>query len=315
MDGCYTKGFLARTLNLGYNAASRCQTESKMNDCDIIKSHQRAWAAQRGLSFDADGYCACVDDNIFQGLSAGARSDFGSGDGAELGQNGGRGKIQALHSSSALACNWFDYWRGRDLQPLSRAFVVPVQFSKLGLEHKFPTGLGRFSPNLDVLLTCSDGSLFAIESKFMEPYLKSKEKTYLKPEYFPKVRSLWTDAGLPGCQAIAEALRRGQQDDFHNVLDVAQLLKHMLALALSGHSWSLCCLWFEVPGQLADQHRKELTIFTTKMGADAVHFSALTYQELFAGLVPFVGQDNSEYIKYLRERYMSDSVSDEPEQR
>jgi hypothetical protein len=259
--------------------------------------------------FDADGYCTCVDDNIFQRLSSDARSDFGSGDGAELGREGGRGKIQALHSSSALACNWFDYWRGRDLQPLSRAFEVPVQFSKLGLEHKFPTGLGGISPNLDVLLTCSDGSLFAVESKFTEPYTTSGLKTYLKPQYFPKARSLWLDAGLPSCQAIAEALRRGQQDDFHNVLDVAQLLKHMLALALSGRSWSLCYLWFEVPGLLADQHREELTIFTTKMGMDAAHFSALTYQELFTRTLPFMGQENSEYTEYLRERYVNDSVA------
>jgi hypothetical protein len=302
MDGCYTKGFLARTLNLGYDAASHLfiwQTESKMNDCDFIKAHQRAWAGQKGLSLDADGYCACVDDNIFQRLSAGARSDFGSGDGGELGKEGGRGKIRALHSSAALACNWFDYWRSRDLQPLSRAFGVPVQFSTLSLEQKFPTGLGRFSPNLDVLLTCSDGSLFAIESKFMEPYTTSKGKTYLKPEDFPKVRSLWTDAGLPGCQAIAESLRQGQQDDFHNVLDAAQLLKHILGLALSGHKWLLCCLWFEVPGLLADQHRRELKTFTTKMGADAVHFSALTYQELFTRMLPFMGQENSEYIGYV----------------
>jgi hypothetical protein len=39
----------------------------------------------------------CVDDNIFQGLSPGARKDFESGDGTELGKNGRRGKIQALH--------------------------------------------------------------------------------------------------------------------------------------------------------------------------------------------------------------------------
>ena|SRR5437879_1670820 len=283
---------------------------TQLSDRDMIKARQRAWATRKGLTFDADSYCTCVDDNIFQGLSPGARTDFESGDGAELGKSGGRGKIQALHSSSALACNWFDYWRGRDLQPLSRAFGVPFRFSTLALEQKkFPTGLGGIGPNLDVLLTCGDGTPFAIESKFTEPYTKSKGKTYLKPEYFHDGRSLWTEAGLPGCQAVAEALR-GQQDDFHNVLDVAQLLKHMLALALSGHHWSLCCLWFEVPGSLADQHRQELTVFTAAahIGTDAAHFSALTYQELFARMVPFVGQDDSEYIAYLRERYVTDAV-------
>ena len=280
--------------------------KTQPSDRDIINARQRAWATRKGLTFDADGYCTCVDDNIFQGLSPGARRDFESGDGAELGKCGGRGKIQALHSSSALACNWFDYWRGRDLEPLTRAFGVPVQFSALALEQKkFTTGLGGIRPNLDVLLTCGDGTLFAIESKFTEPYTKLKGKTYLKPEYFHG-RSRWTEAGLPGCQAVAEALRRGKQDDF-NVLDVAQLLKHMLALARCGHHWSLCCLWFEMRGSLADQHRQELTLFTAKahIGTDAAHFSALTYQELFARMVPFVGQDDSEYIAYLRDRYMS----------
>jgi hypothetical protein len=285
--------------------------EEKLGGCEIIKERQREWAIRDGLAFDADGYCTCADDNIFRRLSPSARRDFENGDGAELGKRGGRGKIQALHSSSALACNWFDYWRDRDLQPLARAFGVPVGFSALALEQRLPTGVGRFSPNLDVLLTCSDGSLFGIESKFGEPYTKSKGKTLLKEKYFHHGRSLWTEAGLPGCQTIAESIRQGQEGDFHNVLDVAQLLKHMLALALSGHRWSLCCLWFEVPGLLADQHRKELTIFATRaqIGTNGALFSAITYQELLTRMLPLIEKEDSEYIKYLRERYMSNCVA------
>jgi hypothetical protein len=273
---------------------------------DIIKARQRAWAARNGLAFDADGYCARVDDNLFRGLSAAARKEFADGDGAELGEGGGRGKIQALHSSSALACNWFDYWRDRDLKPLSRAFGVAIGLSTLALEQRYSTGLGGIGPNLDVLLTCGDATLFAIESKFAEPYTKSKTKTYLKPKYFHDGRRLWTEAGLPGCQAVAEALRTGQHS--FSLLDVAQLLKHMLALAHSGRHWSLCCLWFEVPGAPADRHRQELAEFAAQIGTDATHFSALTYQELFTRIERFVEQDDSEYIAYLRDRYMSDVV-------
>jgi hypothetical protein len=173
-------------------------------------------------------------------------------DGTELGIVGGRGKIQALHSSSALACNWFDYWRGRNLEPLSRAFAVPARFSTLEFEQEFPTRLGGIGPNLDVLLR-GDGATLAIESKFTEPYTTSKTKTFLKSKYFPDKEGLWTEVGLPGCQVIAEMLRTGQHK--FNVLDVAQLLKHMLALSRKfGTSYSLCCLWFEVPGALATQH-------------------------------------------------------------
>jgi len=34
---------------------------------DIIKAGQQAWAARKALTFDSDGYCRCVGDNI-QGL-------------------------------------------------------------------------------------------------------------------------------------------------------------------------------------------------------------------------------------------------------
>jgi hypothetical protein len=42
------------------------------------------------------------------------------------------------------------------------------------------------------------------------------------------------------------------------VLDVAQLLKHMLGLGRSCQRWTLCCLWFEFAGPIAEHHCKEL---------------------------------------------------------
>ena len=158
-----------------------------------------------------------------------------------------------------------------------------------------------------MLLTCADGTPFAIESKFAEPYSNSKAKTFLKLKYLPDDRRLWTESGLPGCQTVAEALGTGQHK--FEVLDVAQLLKHMLALARRfGDRWMLCCLWSEVPGSLADRHRQELADFAARIGADAGDVSALTYQELIVRMVPFVEHEDSEYIGYLRERYIGDAV-------
>ena len=274
-----------------------------MSDLAIIKARQRAWALRNTRTFDADGYCACVDDNIFRTLSLGAREDFENGDGTELGKGGKRGKIQALHSSSALACNWFDYWRDKNLEPLAQAFGKPARYSTLKLEQKLSTGLGGIGPNLDVLLR-GDEVTFAIESKFTESYTKSTNKTFLKSKYLPEERRLWTEVGLPGCQTLAERLNERQHN--FKVLDVAQLLKHMLALAHNcDHDWSLCCLWFEIPGALARQHRQELNDFATVLGDDGTHFMALTYQELFDRMLPLVGQNHFEYIAYLRDRYMS----------
>jgi len=67
--------------------------KTKLSDRETIKTHQRAWATRTGLAYDADGYCMCANDNIFQGLSPEARKEFESGDGTELGKNGRRGKI------------------------------------------------------------------------------------------------------------------------------------------------------------------------------------------------------------------------------
>jgi hypothetical protein len=110
---------------------------------------------------------------------------------------------------------------------------------------------------------------------------------------------------LPGCQATAEQLRTGTHD--FAVLDVAQLLKHMLALARTGHRWTLCCLWYAVPGPIADRHRVELQRFTAALGSDAQHFTTLTYQELFARMEPLVRAEHAEYIAYLRDRYISNA--------
>jgi hypothetical protein len=189
-----------------------------------------AGVAQRnGRALDQDGHRACADDNLFPRLSDAARGDFERGGGGELGTLGERGKIQATHSSSALACNWFDYWRDRDFGVLSTAFSVPSPFVTLRLEAHVPTGMRGADANLDMLLTTADGSLFGIESKCTEPYTPSTSKSMLKPQYFAQGRSRWTELGLPGCQGVAEGLRIGKHD--FTVLDVAQLLKHMLALA------------------------------------------------------------------------------------
>jgi Restriction Endonuclease associating with ARP len=271
---------------------------------DIIKARQRAWAQRSGRVLDEDGYCASADDNLFQRLSDTARDDFDRGGGGELGRTGERGKIQATHSSAALACNWFDYWRERDLGVLSSALSVPNPFVTLRLEAHVPTGMRGADANLDVLLTTADGSLFGIESKYAEPYTPTAAKSVLKSQYFAQGRSRWTDVGLPGCQVVAERLRTAQHN--FTVLDVAQLLKHMLALARTGNRWTLCCLWYEVPGSLADGHRADLRTFTAQIGSDAEHFMALTYQELFAGLETVVGAGHVDYMDYLRDRYLSE---------
>lgn len=84
--------------------------ESK-NILNILKKNQRSWAERSNILIDENGYCKNREDNFFQPLSSCTIIDLMAGDGAELGNENHQGKIQAVHSSSALACNFFDYWR------------------------------------------------------------------------------------------------------------------------------------------------------------------------------------------------------------
>jgi len=273
----------------------------------ILKSSQRAWATGLAIEFDADGYCLNCDANLFEPLSACSRRDLASGDGSELGKSDGRSKIQALHSSSALACNFFDYWRGRDLGPLAESLGIQTRLCGLAFEQKFPTRLGGIAPNLDVVLCGCNGSVFAIESKFTEPFVKSKNKCFLKPKYFPAAHGLWRNAGLAGCQTLAEDLRDGRVR--FEVLDAAQLLKHMLGLARSGQSWKLTCLWYSRGGALCKQHAKELEVFSDRIGPDSARFGALTYQSLFDRLASRLGSAHDAWKAYMRNRYFGEPVA------
>ena len=75
--------------------------------------------------------------------------------------------MRALHSSSALAANLFDYWTERDKSPLLAALGVDAKGeTSLDFEARFPTGLGGTPPHLDVAMRRSTGSVVAVEAKF-----------------------------------------------------------------------------------------------------------------------------------------------------
>ena len=84
-----------------------------------IRDQQMAWAGSKGLSFNSRGYVYELEANLREPLSAHARSAFGRGAGSEL-----QSHMKALHSSSALVANFFDYWTDRDKAPLLSALGI-----------------------------------------------------------------------------------------------------------------------------------------------------------------------------------------------
>lgn len=265
----------------------------------FIIERQRRWAEARQLTVKVSGRVSRPEDNLFAPLHAETRAEFKAGDGNEFGTPKKAGKIYSLHSSSALACNLFDYWRKRLMLPLLQACDINSATSELKFEQKFPTGVGS-EANLDVLIASSgrDCLPVAIESKFTEPF-QTGERDYLRQAYFLK-SEIWDD--LPSCRGLAESL--STKESF-KCLKAGQLLKHAIALTrkFGARRFVLLYLWYDVVGSdAAKQHREEAQEFGALV-ADEVVFRTDTYQNVFDRLSP--STSGTAYEAYLRSRYFA----------
>lgn len=165
-----------------------------------ILARQIAWASTRPRRGHV---LSNIEDNLFRPLHSATHDEFADASGDELGLKGGTAKMRSLRSSSVLACNVFDPWRGHGLGPLAHVLEADGQFTELVFERKVPHGLGSFPPNLDVMLSGRDIAPLGIEAKFAEPYGHDNPRPPLAEKYFPKHRERWGELGLPRSQALA----------------------------------------------------------------------------------------------------------------
>ena len=256
----------------------------------------------KNIPCNSQGYVRDVESNLLRPLSPSARGGFEKGAGSEL-----AGNMRALHSSSALVANFFDYWTDREKGPLLSAMgICPDGGESLDFEVLFPTGLRGRPPHLDVALTFGSGFVVAIEAKFTEYLTRStKGKSTFAPSYFPKADGLWRSKGLHECQSLAEELRAQEaltDRTGFSYLDPWQLLKHALGLATQlGNGFSLQYIYYDWPGKTAEVHRSEVERFADFVG-DELRFKAMTYQQIYEVLRDS-GLAEAEYLDYLGERY------------
>jgi len=265
---------------------------------------QKHWARNHGIKFDSDGYTLNLSDNLYRPLIPDAEVEFESGKGGELGNSTKRGKMRALHSSSALVVNVFQYWReiGR-VDVIAKALGIHEELTTMKFERTYQTRLRGVPPHLDVQL--SNGDLrVAIESKFTEIYHRHTRRE-LKDAY---VQTLGLWVGLPKCESLAKFIHgeNGRKTSF-SYLDVPQLLKHILGLKSQPDAkpFKLIYLWYEYPSKESEKHHIEIEKFVNYLGHE-VSFSDMTYQELFKALSMSTSQlADKDYLSYLRERYFS----------
>ena len=264
-----------------------------------IKDSQIAWATTQGISRDHRGYVHELEDNLWQPLSAHARAAYERGAGSEL-----EGHMKALHSSSALVVNFFDYWTDRPKAPLLSALGIDADdIQTLDFEAQFPTDLRGTPPHLDVAITVGSGAVIGVEGKFTEYLSRSTQgKGSFEPSYFQTSEGRWEAKSLPACQRFAKELHR-QEHRFEH-LDPWQLLKHALGLATSSSAgFSLWYLYYDCLGERSEAHRREIQSFADHVGQE-IRFKALTYQEVYH-LLQESDQPDPKYLDYLHTRYFS----------
>lgn len=303
--------------NLDEAFARRTESDQAFHNC---KERQKKWAGKYGLKLIGSkggrgdpAYTPTIEDNLFQPMSLETRQEFEEGDGDELTTEDGPAKMQAVHSSSALTVNLFDYWRGQeDCDPLLQAFglsegsVKSIEFEAKrpimdspNREH-FPR-----DPNLDVTIAFADSNELpdlAFECKFTEVYRTSEpSEKGLAPAYL-REEHLWIE--LPNCRELGQ--RICPRDDVFVHLHAAQLLKHTLGLKHRNSlgRFVLVYLWYDVPGSAAaKRHGEEVDRFREIVSRDGLAFRALTFQDVIECFSKH--RDGHEaYIDYLTGRYL-----------
>jgi len=289
-----------------------------MTGIGFIKSKQQNWAKRKG--FDTLGgsipdrgeknYLNNLTENLFDHLSKESLDCYDSGDGNETKDGKTQlAKMKALHSSSAIVVNLFQYWQNKDVHPIVYACGLCSKtrnnlINKIKFEEKFEISKDKslfpHSPNIDVVIRDSQSLVYAIESKFTEPY-NSRKYNKIGQKYIDNV-SFWN--GLSNLYELAKEISP-DNNKFH-FLDAAQLIKHILGLKRNHNKsgFRLLYLWYDVIGQDGTEHRKEIEQFTEIAKRDNVKFSQVTYQEVIIKLAQEFYLNNEKYCNYLTDRYL-----------
>jgi hypothetical protein len=215
-------------------------------------------------------------------------------------------RYKAVHSSSALSCNLFHYWRriGRPDIVAKACGLTDRNVQGLAFEQHLPIDKKfRFTPNLDALFTYSKGAVrrIGVECKFCEAF-STRALLGLKEQYLETgLDDLWS--GMPHVHALARELSPANKRYDH--LDAAQLVKHVLGLRrCSDSACRLLYLHYDMPGSAGAKHAAEIADFIDVTRQDGIVVTAATYQDVLLGLARTQRSDHAAYVDYMVERYL-----------
>ena len=289
-----------------------------MRGFEYIQSRQILWAKRNGLTLVGSKgerglpiYTQTLEENLYEALTPENMTQFEAGDGGEVHDKAdGPAKMKALHSSSAIAVNIFQYWSKIEKVPqIAHACGLCMASNhgseKICFEKKYPIDAAfQYPPNIDVVIENSKSTqykVFAVECKFSEAY-RSRKHDGIKPKYLG-LEDLWKD--IPEIHKLAK--RISPEDQYFKHLHPAQLIKHILGLKKeygSKRAFRLLYLWYDVHGEESYTHRQEIEKFKEIAKADGIKFSAHSYQRLITKLAKDYYEGNEKYIHYISDRYL-----------
>lgn len=284
-----------------------------MNTRDYIVSKQIQWAinneiglirskGNRGLPV----YTLSLEENLFEPLAMETIQSISDGDGGEL--SGNPCKMQAVHSSSALGVNIFQYWQSIH-QPEKIAYACGFcsksnRISKaIRFEAKYPIESSFVkAPNIDVVIENDSSAkykVYAIECKFTEAY-GGRKQSGLKEKYLGL--DIWAE--IPHLHKLAITI--SPDDNETAYLHRAQLIKHMLGLkkAYGKGNFQLLYLWYDTLGYEGWKHREEIEKFVEVAKSDGILVHGMSYQELIVWMADNYRASHQEYIEYITTRYL-----------
>jgi hypothetical protein len=166
-----------------------------MTGYKFILTKQTAWAKNRGIKLIGSkmergkpAYTSSLDKNLFEDLLPDTKADFDAGDGGEL--KAVPPKMAAVHSSSALGVNIFQYWQKvGDVPAISTACGLCASDNKsprrIRFEQKFEIcSQFKYFPNIDVVIETDGRSrikAYGVECKFSEAY-SARQHSGLDPK-------------------------------------------------------------------------------------------------------------------------------------
>ena len=284
-----------------------------MNTHKYILSKQIQWARNNGIDLIGSkgnrglpAYTQTLDENLFEPLSSESIKSISEGDGGELAGN--PSKMQAVHSSSALGVNIFQYWQSIN-QPEKVAHACrfcekATKISKnIRFESKYPIDTQfRMGPNIDVVIENDPSAkykVFAIECKFTEAY-GGYGHSGMKGKYLGL--NIWEE--IPHLHKLAISI--SPEDNENEYLHGAQLIKHILGLkkAFGKTNFRLLYLWYDTLGYEGWKHREEIEKFIEVAKSDGILIHEMSYQELIVWMAENYRDSHPKYIEYVTNRYL-----------